>query len=191
MAYLVTTKASFMEDFIRLDRGMQKRLTAAIQELEIEPNTPRGDTIKKMSHCDDLWRYRIADHRMVYAVYPEQKLVQVVAIGPRGEIYERMNYKPDAPDYPAFSRNLEKALNPNEETPPEWGEYLQKNAAQVPDGDVLPYILNSSQLTEWQIPKEMHHFFVDCRTEEDLLNCGAPQAYFDKIMDLMYPANLE
>ena len=106
MSYLLAMKDTFRADFVRLNRDVQKRASTAMEELEQDPITSRGNTIKKLRHHEKMWRYRIGDYRLVYAAYPDKHLVQLIAIGPRGEIYERLGYQPDAPDYPDFSVRL-------------------------------------------------------------------------------------
>ena len=70
MEFLITTKPSFLSDFVNLNRDLQHRFSAAIEELETSPDVPRGDTIKKLKYHQKLWRYRIGDYRLVYAVSP-------------------------------------------------------------------------------------------------------------------------
>ena len=127
MPFNIIDKPQFLSDLVRLNRDMQNRLIKAIEELEITPDVPRGEVIKKLKHHDHMWRYRVGDYRMVYAVYTEQRLVQLLGVAPRGEIYERFNYKPDEPEYGDYSRLLETALDPNKETTGDWVRYLSES----------------------------------------------------------------
>ena len=188
MSFLIAMKASFRADFLRLNRDMQSRVNSALSELEQDPVTPRGDTIKKLRYHDNLWRYRIGDYRLVYAAYPNRHLVQLLGIAPRGEIYERMNYHPDEPQYADYSVALEKALDPDQETPPEWLQYL-KPPENIDESRTLPYRLTPERLIEWRVPAEYHQHFIDCETENDLQNCGAPDTYILHLVDLLWPAD--
>jgi superfamily I DNA/RNA helicase/mRNA-degrading endonuclease RelE of RelBE toxin-antitoxin system len=188
MPFEVSMKSSFRADFLNLNKDMQKRVDTAIKDLEEDPATPRGNTIKKLRYHDKLWRYRIGDYRMVYAAYPSRGLVQLLGIGPRGEIYERMNYHPDEPEYSNYSVVLENALDPDQETPAEWLQYLQPQEEDHKNRD-LPYHLTAERLLEWRIPSEFHHFFIGCETEDDLLNSGAPQSQILHLVDCLWPAS--
>lgn len=181
-------KPAFLSDQLNLNKDLLKRVVNATEELVIAPDVPRGDTIKKLQYHDKLWRYRIGDYRLVYAVYKPQKLVQLLGIGPRGEVYERMGYKPDAPDYQDYSQIFESALNPNEETPADWLQYA--NPRPVEDTSrTLPYKLTSERLTAWRIPAEFHGTLTNCETEDQLQNCGVPDNYIFHLIECMWPAN--
>ena len=187
MTYLVSFKPSFLSDYVQLGRNMQKRINFAVAELEQKPVTPRAATIKNLKYHDKLWRYRIGNYRMVYAAYPDTNLVQLLGIGPRSDIYERMGYHPDEPQYNDYSKILEEALNPDEEKPDEWLQYL-KPAEEESESQDLPYRLTPERLSEWGVPKKHHHFFADCETEDDLQNCGAPETYIYHLMNCLWPA---
>jgi superfamily I DNA/RNA helicase/mRNA-degrading endonuclease RelE of RelBE toxin-antitoxin system len=182
-------KSSFRQDFLRLNKDMQKRVSAALEELETNPDTPRGDTIKKLRHHEKLWRYRIGDYRMIYAVYPQRKLVQVLGIGPRGEIYERFGYAPDNPEYGDYSAVLEQALDPDQETPSDWLQYV-KPREKEDQSRTLPFKLTAESLAKWRIPADLHHYFLGCETEDQLQNCGAPETYILHLIDCLWPASV-
>ncbi|MDD5367865.1 MAG: 3'-5' exonuclease [Anaerolineaceae bacterium] len=189
MPYIITVKPAFRADFLNLNKDMQRRVDAAQEELELDPITPRGDTIKRLKHHEHLWRYRIGEYRMVYAVFPGRDLVQILGIGPRGEVYERMRYQPDEPAYADYSSALEKALDPDQETPVEWQNHTRQRATD--QSRTLPYQLTSDLLTRWLIPLECHHCFLGCETEDQLQNCGAPDTYILHVVDCLWPATAE
>ncbi|MAT45433.1 MAG: hypothetical protein CL609_24155 [Anaerolineaceae bacterium] len=193
MTYFLAMKRSFLNDFSRLDKNLQKRIITSISELEKNPGEQRGDTIKKLIHHDKLWRYRIGDYRMIYAFYPRREVIQLLGIAPRGEVYERFNYHPDSPAYENYSALVEQALDPDEETPLEWVDYLQKleKAEQTDQSQTLPYRLSKKQLLEWYIPEEFHILLGQCETEDQLMNCEIPQSVIFKIMGHIYPSSIE
>jgi superfamily I DNA/RNA helicase/mRNA-degrading endonuclease RelE of RelBE toxin-antitoxin system len=188
MSYLLAMKDTFRADFVRLNRDVQKRASTAMEELEQDPITSRGNTIKKLRHHEKMWRYRIGDYRLVHAAYPDKHLVQLIAIGPRGEIYERLGYQPDAPDYPDFSVAFEGALDPNRETPPEWVQYLTPKESED-ESATLPYRLTSELLTAWRIPNEYHKALINCETEDQLLESGVPPEILLHLMNCLWPAD--
>lgn len=190
MAYVVAMKDPFLAEFLTLNRDLQRRVAQAKTELEQDPVTPRGDTIKKLKHHEKLWRYRIGDYRMIYAAYTEQKLVQLVAIGPRGEIYDRIGHHPDESDYPDYSAAFEQALDPNRETPADWWHYAQRVAKPKDGPRTLPYHLTSTQLTEWHIERKYHEALAGCKTEDQLLETKVPQEVLLHLINCLWPADV-
>ena len=50
-----------------VDRELQGRILEAISYLSKTPVSPKGDGVKRLTgELKDLWRYRIADYRLVY-----------------------------------------------------------------------------------------------------------------------------
>jgi superfamily I DNA/RNA helicase/mRNA-degrading endonuclease RelE of RelBE toxin-antitoxin system len=188
MSYELAMKDSFMADFVLLNKDMQKRATSAMKELRQDPVTPRGDTIKRLRHHEKLWRYRLGDFRLVYAAYPSNKLVQMLMIGPRGEVYKRLGYQPESPDYADYSTAFEGALDPNHETPAEWVQYLTP-PKPVDESKALPYLLTSKLLEAWRIPSEYHARLVECKTEDRLQECEVPAEVLLHLMNCLWPAN--
>jgi len=190
MPFSIITKPSFLSDLLNLNRDLQNRITTAIKELEISPDIPRGDTIKKLKHLEHLWRYRIGDYRMVYAVYSEQRVVQLLGVAPRGDIYDRLSYNPDEPDYGNFGKALEKALDPNQETPADWVKYLPPKSSSHLESRTLPYYLNATQLNKWHVPSQFHSLFQNCKTEDDLLGLSIPQEILLHVMNCIWPPDI-
>jgi superfamily I DNA/RNA helicase/mRNA-degrading endonuclease RelE of RelBE toxin-antitoxin system len=190
MPFMTSFKGSFLPDFIKLDRNLQKQVMSAVDEVEENPNTPRGNTIKKLTNHDRLWRYRVGDHRMIYAVYPERKVVQLLAVGHRDKIYDRFHYHPDRPEHTDYSKLLEQALHPDEPTPPEWLKYL-KPEEEEDTSPTLTHQLTPERLVEWGIPEKHHHHFTQCETENELLECGAPDVYIMRVIELVDEPSIE
>jgi mRNA interferase RelE/StbE len=67
------------------DARMRGRILRELQKLEAEPRP--ADAKRLVGHAG-LWRLRVGDWRIAYAVRDEMVLVLVVAVGTRGEIYE-------------------------------------------------------------------------------------------------------
>ena len=95
----ITQKPAFLADFVDLNKDLQQTVAGALSDLERDPITPRGDTIKKMRGWKNVYRYRFGAFRMPYAADLDAHMVQLLAIGPRGKVYERFNFDGwDAPD---------------------------------------------------------------------------------------------
>lgn len=158
MTWLITQKPGYLSDFINLPRDLQSHIIAALGELERDPLTPRGDTIKKLRGYENVYRYRLGDFRLIYKVAPQAQVLNLLALGPRGSVYRRFNYSGwDAPGA-AVTFDPELAVRPEWETPSEWF-----------GSKPLPRPLSTELLTRWHVPDEHHAALLDCQTEDDLL----------------------
>jgi mRNA-degrading endonuclease RelE of RelBE toxin-antitoxin system len=71
-----------------LDRTMKARVKEAIHEISLSPITPKGDTIKKLAHIKDHWRYRIGAYRLLYLPDVENRKILFLKFDSRGEVYD-------------------------------------------------------------------------------------------------------
>ena len=69
----------------RLPRDLLARIDRAIRALADEPR-PAG--CKKLTGHDNLYRVRVGEWRICYAVEDEQLIVLVVEVAPRGAAYK-------------------------------------------------------------------------------------------------------
>jgi superfamily I DNA/RNA helicase/mRNA-degrading endonuclease RelE of RelBE toxin-antitoxin system len=187
--WFITHKPAYDTDFIELPKDLQKRATQAHAELAQDPVTPRGDTIKPLKGWDNLWRYRIGGHRLIYSVDREYKVVQLLAVGPRGDVYQRFNYDPTAEEQPdiVFTPELAAGLDPTRSQPPEWAKHPEWLRPEKLVGNPLPGKLTPSQLNRWRIPEEHHAALMRCQTEDDLLQADVPASVMERVMDALWP----
>ncbi|MEJ5308670.1 MAG: type II toxin-antitoxin system RelE/ParE family toxin [Anaerolineae bacterium] len=68
----------------RLPRGLLQRLDRLLSELA---ENPRPAGVKKLVGHLNLYRVRLGDWRVIYAIEDEQLVVLVIRIAPRGEAY--------------------------------------------------------------------------------------------------------
>lgn len=68
-----------------LPRSLGLRVLRRIESLGRSPR-PRGS--RKLVGAGNLWRIRIGDYRVIYAVDDRQRLVDIVAIRHRGDAYQ-------------------------------------------------------------------------------------------------------
>ncbi len=68
----------------RLDGDALERIRRAIRGLAIEPR-PAG--VKKLTDQDNLYRLRVGDWRIIYAIEEEKLIVLVLEISSRGAAY--------------------------------------------------------------------------------------------------------
>jgi mRNA interferase RelE/StbE len=83
-SYVVTLTPAAQRALRRLDRPVQRRLLAAMDDLADDPR-PHGT--KALQGGQGLLRARIGDYRVVYEVHDDQMVVLVVTLGHRREVY--------------------------------------------------------------------------------------------------------
>ena len=84
--YRITLRPSTARQARRLSIRDYERIARAIDTLA---DNPRPHGIEKLQGVD-LWRLRIGDYRVIYAIDDEEMLITVVRIGHRREIYRRL-----------------------------------------------------------------------------------------------------
>lgn len=196
MTWFITHKPAYDTAFIELSKELQKRATQAHAELAEDPVTPRGNTIKPLKGWDNVWRYRLGDYRLIYAADPERKVVQLLTIGPRSEVYRRFNYEaPSAAEQDlVFSSDLEAHLVPRQHIPewvkhPEW--YRPQEEDKAPADKLLPRKLTPNLLKRWRIPETYHDALIRCRSEEALLAAKVPPWVLGRVTDALWPPKVE
>jgi mRNA interferase RelE/StbE len=68
----------------RLPRDLLARLAAVIDGLAADPHPPGS---KKLTGYDNLYRLRVGDWRIIYAIEADRLVILVLEIGPRGQVY--------------------------------------------------------------------------------------------------------
>ena len=113
MDWFITHKPAYDADFVELSKTLQKQATQAHAELARAPATPRGNTVKPLKGWKNLWRYRMGDYRLIYSVVLDSHVVQLLAIGPRKDVYDRFKYDPEAEEMPTSAGYLRGCSTPN------------------------------------------------------------------------------
>jgi len=72
-----------------LDRLPESDFRAVVKAIKELARTPRPRGIEKVKSAG-LWRIRQGDYRVIYAINDNQKLITVVRIGHRREIYRSL-----------------------------------------------------------------------------------------------------
>lgn len=81
--YRIIIKKKAKKFIDKLPKNERIRVVKAIEQL------PNGEDIKKLKGHSDLFRLRIGDYRIIYAVDNGELVVYVIDVGNRGEIYNR------------------------------------------------------------------------------------------------------
>ena len=85
--FLVITK-QFSKSIQKVDGKVKGRILTAINEIASNPISPKGNTIKPLTHdLQGLWRYRIGDYRLIYAPVERDRRVLLLNFSARGEAY--------------------------------------------------------------------------------------------------------
>jgi len=84
--YKIEWKRSALKDLDKVPKDTVTRLIKAIGELAANP-FPMGG--RKLIGTDRYYRIRVGDLRVIYSVYTERLIIEIVRIGHRKDIYRR------------------------------------------------------------------------------------------------------
>ena len=82
--YTITFARSARKELATLDAPVVKRVLPTIEALAQEPR-PSG--CRKLRGEENLWRIRVGDYRVVYAIYDEERIVDISAVRHRSDAY--------------------------------------------------------------------------------------------------------
>lgn len=83
--YKVVISRSAEKDLAKLPRKALLPISNAIDTLEENPRPPGCKKLKGAT--ENLWRIRVGDYRIIYAIADEVQIVDVRKIGHRRDIY--------------------------------------------------------------------------------------------------------
>lgn len=83
-SYQIEFKPSASKELEKLPRQMVIRVVAAIRELADNPY-PSG--VKKLSGFDRTFRIRVGDYRVLYDIYENRLVIEIIRIRHRKDIY--------------------------------------------------------------------------------------------------------
>ncbi len=83
--YAITFARSARRELEALDAKVVGRI---FQRIEALGKKPRPSGCKKLVGSKSLWRIRIGDYRVVYAIYDDKQSVDIVAVRHRKNVYE-------------------------------------------------------------------------------------------------------
>lgn len=85
--YSVVVSVTAEKELIRLPARMIEKIITVLKSLEENPRPPGS---KKLKGQKNLWRVRIGDYRIIYAIEEVILLIDVRAIGHRKDIYNKL-----------------------------------------------------------------------------------------------------
>ena len=82
--YLFQFAPSARQQLGRLPTAVQERIAERVDRLATDPR-PHGSI--KLKGEDDLYRIRVGDYRVIYAIRDDELIVLVLRVGHRREVY--------------------------------------------------------------------------------------------------------
>ena len=83
--YSISITPSALKDIAKLPKAMIKKTEIIIDSLSEQPRPIGVKKLKGIS--EDLYRIRVGDYRIIYSIEDEIKIVDILKIGHRKEIY--------------------------------------------------------------------------------------------------------
>ena len=83
--YAITFARSARRELEALETKVVARI---FQKIEALGKEPRPSACKKLVGSKWLWRIRVGDYRVVYAIHDDKQAVDIVAVRHRKDVYE-------------------------------------------------------------------------------------------------------
>jgi mRNA interferase RelE/StbE len=84
--YKIVWKRSALKEFDDLPAGMAGRVLNVIEKLA---ENPLGSGVKKLAGAENTYRFRTGDYRVVYSIYKNQLVIEILRVGHRKDIYRK------------------------------------------------------------------------------------------------------
>lgn len=85
-SYAIVIKTSAQKELLGLAKNIAAKVIAAIDKLSQNPR-PIGVKKLKGSKENDFYRIRVTDYRIIYTIEEEVRIIEILKIGHRKEIY--------------------------------------------------------------------------------------------------------
>jgi len=83
--YSISFARSARKELESLNAAQVQRIFPKIEALAKEPR-PKG--CRKLSGEKNLWRIRVGDYRVIYTIYDDKKVVDIITVRHRSAAYE-------------------------------------------------------------------------------------------------------
>ena len=83
--YSITFARSARKELESLNAHLVQRIFPKIEALAKEPR-PKG--CRKLRGEKHLWRIRVGEYRVIYSIYDDKKIIDVIAVRHRSAAYE-------------------------------------------------------------------------------------------------------
>jgi mRNA interferase RelE/StbE len=84
MDYQIEIAPAAQRQIKKLPQPIQERILQRLEGLVIDP---RSEGVVKLSGAEDLYRIRVGDYRIIYAIEDQALLVLIVKVGHRRDVY--------------------------------------------------------------------------------------------------------
>lgn len=179
----IAIKPSCVNDLHNFPSERYGALWQKIEALLADP-IPDGKLKKKLKGSDDLYRLRVGEHRVFYAFSADW--VNLLGIRRRQEkTYKRppADTHPDPTGLPELPDLDSLASRPQR---PAFDVHLPPAPATP-----LPRALDAAWLQALKVPAAHIPALQGCRTEEALLEAAVPQALLTRVVDALFPPDLQ
>ncbi|MFC1559066.1 3'-5' exonuclease [Gemmatimonadota bacterium] len=196
MNYQLIVKEAFWHDLLSAPRRTQNLVTKRVcKELSENPDSPRGNTLKKLSGYKELWRYRLGDFRLVYEVKKAASTVNLLMLGHRGKIYDRLHYTPGEgvrDNIPSIVIDLLESELPvrNDDLDQQSSDHFAADKSPL-DPELLPQTLSGRTLLQWGVPAEYRGRLIKCTAVDDLFECDVPAGVLERVLNGLFPKSIE
>jgi mRNA interferase RelE/StbE len=85
-SYKVEWKHSAIKELEKLPRQMLARIVEAVNDLARDPY-PGGT--RKLSGSERTYRIRVGDYRVLYSIYNDKFIVEIIRVKHRKDVYKR------------------------------------------------------------------------------------------------------
>ncbi len=85
MNYTVLVNKQVLKTVNSLPKSQKKML---MEILKISPIPTEHFDIKKLKGFENVFRVRIGEYRLIYALLKEDKIIKVIKLEPRGRVYK-------------------------------------------------------------------------------------------------------
>ena len=187
--WTVTLANTFLNEALSLPKTVSKNLTKTVKKLERDPIFARGDA-KKLKNYKNLYRVRLGDYRLIYAVGKNSvKLLSVRKRNERTYELDLSHQDTETPDIPLTEIEvIPEKVNATIKTQIE-PEVQTVSLESSPTK--LPKKITKTLLKQWKIPQDYWSSLLRVESEDDLLNQSVPHLYIERILDNLFPRSLE
>lgn len=203
MAYDIVQKPSFYNDLFAIPRDVQRRITGAVRRITTDPLGGGGNSTRCLKHLySNLYRYRIGDYRLLYAV--GDRCVSLLAIGHRNDIYNRFHAsESDLSPGPVDASSAELRVIPttaydtmtsvdkaiNEVSPTSDLDDDDVTAEEPPMAKTPRLLMDL--LDVWGVDEEYHEAILRCRSVDELLDLELPDDVKEKLLHWHEPPTID
>jgi mRNA interferase RelE/StbE len=83
-SYKIEWKRSAIKELKKTPKEKISRVVKAVEQLAIDP-FPAG--VRKLTGSEHTYRIRVGDYRVIYSVYEDRLLIEIVRVGHRKDVY--------------------------------------------------------------------------------------------------------